>query len=1643
MESYVFLLGLCVIQSVFNLQEPVLKRDVIIQKDIISSLPNQFSKLIGGGTQTGAKYEVLGCILELAKDGCKYTFLAKESTCKDKLSVSRLFEYFFKTEKLKTLSKDMMPFNIMDIERFVVDCDGEVDFEATAKESFDIIKRMLRVDNGKVNFNFNYKEINRSMSIKNFAIELTGEITIDDKVVPIAFTKPKTSTDAKFSLKVSSINIANFASVFSKKPLYDDKTPEQAKLFANTIINEPSINGILSVDESFEIILRGVVSEIVELGEFVLYLVVHKPTDSAPAVAIVAELNSQPTKILSTLTGKDLSNIPIISNILLNVVIEFASKNVTVLKDAKINRILAKYAINGKRILQGTKIKLELPSKSIIQNLETSLKHLPETIYFLLYIFDNHIAFRFLQDAPIDLANIMSTFIKKVPEVLFTKIYKVSPNIEVMQFDINIETKAIELKAVAKEDVILGEDLISLEKPKFEIKTKVDGSWSFEMTATKKMAEKSMLVSLQKKGPLFVFNGKIDTFTMKQVAENFGAQETAKEIISRFQFLDFDVKDVEATAVFNSGLLELHIRANPVFFTYDDTQFEGYIFDTSEGRKMAFTLVIHKLSVNELIEQIFGKKISQVHWMNDLTASLTISNMESTKDFNFTIFPSQLRKGIFLSTVVTIPEDCKGEQLCDIAKDKMSVGTKLFMDGQITTDGLTMKGKYMGYGLHFGKNFILKDTFLVIKINKSSAEFSIDGKLTLSNPKLDFEGKVFVGKTGKADLSLTMNSPWKKPFGMKYLTFNNVVMTMGVQPGVPLTKLGLTAELLLGKIGSGEEISTRSIINFNPINVLETFFYGEVSSISLRKIIKAFQWKLELPKVLKDTRFPDGLLIGFTLNPKGVKISHLKSELKIGLTLTGAIEIFSIRSRCEVIITEKLIKIVVDMMPLILSNGLLTMKRSEIDKENGPQLFVMISPESIDVQIQSYVELLGIGKDVLIDISDNGLMFNLHGYMFNLFETNMTVMAPYGHGDIKNAVYVITSCLSSNLNDITLESADTITNGGAETARALRENQENLHESTLWFKKSIIKVHNWKTKLKKRLSALQIKSDNLDLIDNYLAATCNAKCDSVCIGGPSTLQKCKQILKVWVTCPKWNKCKRLVKDTLCIAKCNAKKVLLEKNALKKRNKMEILLDSITRIKKALSYAEELVDKSKHLMKSTKRASMEIEKAASAGRQAMYAVAKFTKKHLILIHDICFNTTLEQAEQGCFDLNIDVKIGDVKRVKLETPVCMDGNYVKNIARSIAEQLFPGLTSIKERIAKARQYIYEVRKIKENLENYVKETEFKEHEIEHDEKVDFSNDEDEDNHLDKEVIQSKKNESKISHMVSDKKVTTNMDKRFSALQSTPNEKYIFHQLYSCSPRVVVRDDVTLEVFESDSAWAFSQDDSPFTQILEEDHDSTVYSNNHSSKEDVPPLDTDMLEDQDDPNKCSQTKGLISNYAVVSDAVSLLLSKLKEEKKQFSSEAKKILFRTKLAEEEIISNCVRENISLKRQEDAMFYIYKVKNGTAKWIKDVQHQIEIQDKESLRMWRRSFSDIIKNNKGMDLQRFLDTLKMATEAAKKRHSIPTAANDNVVPNLKSASKIVADLLAGEEASLSLKRSAIKKLHNSVAILKKRIPCAT
>ena len=72
---------------------------------------------------------------------------------------------------------------------------------------------------------------------------------------------------------------------------------------------------------------------------------------------------------------------------------------------------------------------------------------------------------------------------------------------------------------------------------------------------------------------------------------------------------------------------------------------------------------------------------------------------------------------------------------------------------------------------------------------------------------------------------------------------------------------------------------------------------------------------------------------------------------------------------------------------------------------------------------------------------------------------------------------------------------------------------------------------------------------------------------------------------------------------------------------------------------------------------------------------------------------------------------------------------------------------------------------------------------------------------------------------------------------------------------------------------------------------------------------------------------------------------------------------------------------------------------------MEDVNKQINLQDEESLNMWRKSFADIIKTNKGIDIQKFLDVLDQASKETSKRHAIPRG-NDVFEDSLSSASKV-------------------------------------
>ena len=128
----------------------------------------------------------------------------------------------------------------------------------------------------------------------------------------------------------------------------------------------------------------------------------------------------------------------------------------------------------------------------------------------------------------------------------------------------------------------------------------------------------------------------------------------------------------------------------------------------------------------------------------------------------------------------------------------------------------------------------------------------------------------------------------------------------------------------------------------------------------------------------------------------GKKIDHIGVKIEPGFSLKGLIDILGFKLRCKIVVNfKKEIMLDVAFSPIKIANGLLTLQRSGKDEENGPVLVAKITPEKVRVKIAGYVYLLGISAGVNIDVNDDYMKFAVHGNLFNLFETNITVQAGY------------------------------------------------------------------------------------------------------------------------------------------------------------------------------------------------------------------------------------------------------------------------------------------------------------------------------------------------------------------------------------------------------------------------------------------------------------------------------------------------------------------------------------------------------------------------------------------------------------------------------------------------------------------------
>ena len=152
-----------------------------------------------------------------------------------------------------------------------------------------------------------------------------------------------------------------------------------------------------------------------------------------------------------------------------------------------------------------------------------------------------------------------------------------------------------------------------------------------------------------------------------------------------------------------------------------------------------------------------------------------------------------------------------------------------------------------------------------------------------------------------------------------------------------------------------------------------------------------------------------------------------------------------------------------------------------------------------------------------------------------------------------------------------------------------------------------------------------------------------------------------------------------------------------------------MLGILKGLKVALRAAHSFVQKARVLAEFAEHGLNSVKKAVSAGLEIGRSLAKYTVKHIVNLHNICFNTSLEKASTSCFGINVNATFFGDKHVAFDADTCLDVSFIQSIAKILKEKLFPAVKLFKSGLEKAKSLFTDMDSKKDELEKDMKKEE----------------------------------------------------------------------------------------------------------------------------------------------------------------------------------------------------------------------------------------------------------------------------------------------------------------------------------------------
>ena len=619
----------------------------------------------------------------------------------------------------------------------------------------------------------------------------------------------------------------------------------------------------------------------------------------------------------------------------------------------------------------------------------------------------------------------------------------------------NSDTKSIGVTIELEDDIDLVPGFVTVSNPYITVTATITAPRRVSVSGDAEwtLGNQDFAITIEEvdDGKGYVVRGQGDALNMGEILTQFGAVLLPNELSSvlkssgldKFKILSPNVQIPLGSA---SNDFELILTGEPVIGGWSGVTLNAVIID-AEGAGTAVVGGFEFVDTNfaGLIKSLTGVSMSFISLLDRSLQSAIVISARTMEDVSLTgTLLSQLpvKKGVSVFAAFSFPDDCKKDVLCEFCKSAMGADASLQLRSTITSATDFMLAAAAS-DITLGKGLTLSEAALEFQVG-TEISAGVSATLDLKKPDLTFIGAVRVGVQG-LELSMKMVGIWENAFGIKWLAFGNIVISMAIKPGIPLPGLELGAEVRIGS-EEGQELIGQAYVGFDPVLPDNNYYYASINKASIQAILDAFGMSASLPRPLSESGFPKGLSSSFSLAEQEPVPGVI---VPAGYRLNGTINIIGFELSADISLnppTEFTIDMSMD--PINLAKGLFKLYRSKKQPKEGPRFYASIktSPPSVTLKADGYARVLStIEQEASLEITDTQYVMTVSGPFFG-FEATLKVYASYG--SLKSAAFQIYGLLSSEwMKEISAKVKNEIQKGADKATKAIDDAQKDVNNA--------------------------------------------------------------------------------------------------------------------------------------------------------------------------------------------------------------------------------------------------------------------------------------------------------------------------------------------------------------------------------------------------------------------------------------------------------------------------------------------------------------------------------------------------------------------------------------------------------------------